>query len=221
VVCIQYTRFSGNYPTNTPSPVYDILYRNTNTNSHQNKIRNRKKMEAGPKLSSRKVVEKKKVQPTVPNSARGVVHISKLPHEFGESELRKFYGQFGTISKLRLSRSTRTARSRGYAYIRFQLPEVAKIAVEATHNYIIAGKPIMAEVIEPEAVHPELFKGHNRKFIDRRLIVGSQIRKKHNSKRHMTLGESTLEKDSERRSKLEEAGVEYEYTRKVVATTSA
>lgn len=35
--------------------------------------------------------------------------------------------QFGTVTKVRLSRSKKTTRSRGYAFMEFQSAEVAKV----------------------------------------------------------------------------------------------
>jgi len=39
---------------------------------------------------------------------------------FNEKELKGFFNQFGEVSKLRVSRSKKTARSKGYAFLEFK-----------------------------------------------------------------------------------------------------
>ena len=177
-------------------------------------------MSAAPKLSSRKVTESKKQPASAAVKAarkkESIIHISHLPAEYSEKEMRSFFGQFGTILKLRLSRSKKTARSRGYGYIQFELPEVAKIAVEATNNYFIGGRPILVESMAPEAVLPDLFKGCSRKFLDARPNREKLVRQNHNSHTHSHSTKVKLVKDDTRSAKLAAAGVEYKFVRKVV-----
>ena len=171
---------------------------------------------AATKLSSRKVPEKKHTAPKTPKGKQAVLHVSQLPIEYTEKELRTFFCQFGRVTKLRLSRSNKTARSRGYAYIQYELPELAKIAAEATNNYFIGGKPIRVEHMNPEAVLPELFKGCKKTKIDPRPRRFATLRKGHNSKTHSIAQEETLKKDQTRASKLAAAGIDYDFTRRVI-----
>lgn len=174
-------------------------------------------MSEAPKLSSRKVVQKKKVEPEVPRSKIAVLHFSHIPSEYTEKEARQFFGQFGTIRKLRISRSKRTARSRGYGYIQFQLPEVAEIVAAATNDYFIGGKPIRVEVMKPEAIPKDLFKGHNKKFVDTRLFMHAKRRKAHNSKNHTGSSAEKLQQDQSKISKLADVGIDYDFERKVIS----
>jgi nucleolar protein 15 len=50
-------------------------------------------------------------------SKRGVVYIGHLTRGFNEEELKKFFGQFGTVSKIRVARSKTSGRSKGYAFL--------------------------------------------------------------------------------------------------------
>lgn len=176
-------------------------------------------MTATPKLSSRNVPKKAKVSHDankVSTKKLSVIHISHLPQEYTERELRLFFGQFGKILKLRLSRSPKTARSRGYGYVQFELPDVAQIAAEATNNYFIAGRPISVEVMKPEAVLPALFTGANKKMIDPMRRRAAEVRKEHNRFTHARASGRALKKDTERTSKLAAAGVDYEFVRRVI-----
>jgi nucleolar protein 15 len=167
------------------------------------------------KLSSRKTPAVKTTIPVVSKRTQSIVFFSGVPKQFSEREIRTFFGQFGKICKLRLSRSKKTAGSKGYGYIQFEFPEIAKIVSEATNNHIIAGKAIVVQHMDPESVWPELFKGHNRTFRDLRPSREAIRRKRHNKSTHETMSLSKIEKDSKRAAKLAEMGIEYEFTRKV------
>jgi len=158
----------------------------------------------------------KKSTPAIPRKKQAVVYFGRVPHEFSEKEIRVFFGQFGRILKLRLSRSKRTARSKGYGYIQYELAEVAKIVGETTNNHFIAGKPITVKHMTPESVWPKLFEGHNRKFRDVRPTLEAKRRKLHNSKTHEATGADKIDKDAKRAAKMAELGIEYDFSRKVI-----
>ena len=58
---------------------------------------------------------------------RGVIYISHVPHGFYEKQMREFFGQFGSVTNLRLGRSKRTGRSCGFAFVEFKYKEVATV----------------------------------------------------------------------------------------------
>ena len=174
-------------------------------------------MVASPKLSSRKVPTKSGVK-TRANAASkkqdAVIAFHRLPHDFSEKEVRAFFGQFGRIFKLRLSRSNKTGNSRGYGFIQYELPDVAKIAVDATNNYFIGGKPIRTEILNPEAVHKGLFIGAPAG--NHALHRSAKVRKAHNKTIHGLVEAEKLDKDVTRSAKLAALGIEYDFTRRVV-----
>ena len=120
--------------------------------------------------------KRSKVAPT-PKSA-GVLYLGHIPHGFYEDEMRKFFSQFGTISRLRLARNKKTGRSKHYAFIEFKVGEVASIVAKAMNGYMMYSRLLVARVVPPKHLHPETFKNADRKFkvIDRTAIE----RKKHN-----------------------------------------
>ena len=59
---------------------------------------------------------------------RGVVYISHIPHGFYEKQMRQFFAQFGSVTNLRLGRSGKTGKSRGFAFVEFKYPEVAAVS---------------------------------------------------------------------------------------------
>jgi nucleolar protein 15 len=50
---------------------------------------------------------------------KGIIYIGHLPKGFNETELKSFFTQFGEVSKLRVARSQKTARPKGYAFLQF------------------------------------------------------------------------------------------------------
>ena len=73
-------------------------------------------------------------------SDRGILYVGHLPKGFNETELKNFFQQFGQVTKLRVSRSKKTARSRGYAFLEFAEKKVAEIASKAMNNYLLFGR---------------------------------------------------------------------------------
>lgn len=95
-----------------------------------------------------KNVKKRSFDPIKAN--RGVVLLKNIPHGFYEDEMRSYFGQFGLVTRVRLARSERTGRSKGYAYIEFKVPEVAEIAADTMNNYIMFKHVLKSVYIPPD-----------------------------------------------------------------------
>jgi RNA recognition motif-containing protein len=65
-----------------------------------------------------KVDEKKKN--TWP--ADGVVYLGHLPHGFYEEQLKGYFSQYGEVLGVKVARSKKTARSKGYGFVQFRYP---------------------------------------------------------------------------------------------------
>ena len=66
-----------------------------------------------------------------------VLYIGHVPHGFYEDQMRAYFGQFGDVTRLRLSRNKKTGKSKHYAYCEFKHPEVAAIVAESMDNYLL------------------------------------------------------------------------------------
>ena len=99
------------------------------------------------------------------DGSKGIVYVGHLPQGFEEEGLKKFFEQFGKIQKIRLSRSKKTGRSRGYAFLEFKVKKDAEIAVQTMNKYIIFGKQLDCHMIEPELAHKDMFKNGNRDWV--------------------------------------------------------
>lgn len=89
---------------------------------------------------------------------RGVLLIKNLPKGFLEKELRKYFRQYGRITRLRLARSERTGGTKGHAFIEFKYPEVAKVAAEAMNDYLMYRQRLKTVYIPPDQQDHDYFK---------------------------------------------------------------
>lgn len=89
---------------------------------------------------------------------RGVLLIKNLPKGFFEKQLKKYFSQYGEVTRLRLARSERTGGSKGFAYLEFKYPEVAKVAAEAMDGYLMFRQRLKTVYIPPEAQDHDYFK---------------------------------------------------------------
>lgn len=87
------------------------------------------------KISEKKKQKRKRVPKNT--SQRGAIYIGRIPHGFYEDQLKSYFDQFGIVSRVKLARSKRTGRSKGYAFVEFYSSEVAKVAAEAMNNYLM------------------------------------------------------------------------------------
>lgn len=78
--------------------------------------------------------------------------------------MRAYFSQFGEITRLRLSRNRITGRSKHYAFVEFSSASVAKIVAETMDNYLMYGHILKCKFIPSEQLHPEIWKGANRRF---------------------------------------------------------
>jgi len=124
-----------------------------------------------------------------------------------------FFSQFGTIKKLRLARNKKTAKSKHYAFIEFESPEIAKIVSESMNNYLLYGHKLVCSVVPQDKLHPDTFKGANRKFkkIPYRTIAKDQQNAPKEPEQVQQNVERLLKKERTKRQKLEELGIEYEF----------
>ncbi|KAL5334452.1 hypothetical protein BJX70DRAFT_378292 [Aspergillus crustosus] len=94
----------------------------------------------------------------------GAVYVGRIPHGFYEHQMRAYFSQFGEITRLRLSRNRITGASKHYAFIEFGSESVAKIVAGTMDNYLMYGHILKCKFIPAEQIHPELWKGANRRF---------------------------------------------------------
>eukprot|EP01130_Rhizamoeba_saxonica_P010894 TRINITY_DN4492_c0_g1_i4.p1 TRINITY_DN4492_c0_g1~~TRINITY_DN4492_c0_g1_i4.p1 ORF type:complete len:249 (+),score=73.26 TRINITY_DN4492_c0_g1_i4:36-782(+) len=143
----------------------------------------------------------------------GVIYLGHIPYGFFEAQMREYFTQFGEISRLRLSRNKRTGRSKHYCFIQFFDPFVAQVVADTMDGYIMYERALVCKLIPPEKVHPNLFKGANKKYVPKRTRL-EHIAKRNAEKTEEQKQKSQtrlLKKEERKRRKLAELGIDYEF----------
>ncbi|ORZ33918.1 hypothetical protein BCR44DRAFT_118253 [Catenaria anguillulae PL171] len=104
-------------------------------------------------------------------ASRGVIYLGRIPHGFYEDEMRQYFTQFGTVTRLRLSRNKKTGKSKHYAFVEFKDGDVADVVASTMNGYLMFGQVLVCKRLPHSQVHPELFKGANRKFRPANLVA--------------------------------------------------
>ncbi|KAH7907281.1 hypothetical protein BJ138DRAFT_1160553 [Hygrophoropsis aurantiaca] len=148
-----------------------------------------------------------------PTKDKGVLSISRLPHGFYEDQLRGYFSQFGTVTRLRISRSKKTGRSKHYGFLEFDSSAVAQIVAETMDNYLLMGHILRCKIIPPDEVHPELWVGANRKWraIPRDRIARLEHNKARTEENIQKAENRLLKRQNERKRKLLEVGIKYDF----------
>ncbi|KAK2748737.1 hypothetical protein FQN57_000318 [Myotisia sp. PD_48] len=136
-----------------------------------------------PKKVSKKIRKQEKEEGQ--SGEPGVVYVGRVPHGFYEHEMRAYFSQFGTISKLRLSRNRVTGRSKHYAFIEFTTTSVAKVVADTMDNYLMFGHILKCKFVPNDKLHEDIWKGANRRFkvtpwnkIERQRLESGKTREK-------------------------------------------
>jgi len=142
----------------------------------------------------------------------GVMYIGHIPRGFFEKEMRSFFSQFGSVTRLRLARSQRTGGSKGYAFIEFKHEEVAKVAADTMNNYLMYRQLLKCEFVPAEKVHPDTFKNSHRPFDPPKRAAMN--RERHNAQKTPKQEAQSKRKRNKRMNQkmaaLKEMGIEYE-----------
>ncbi|KAG2459315.1 MK67I protein, partial [Polypterus senegalus] len=141
----------------------------------------------------------------------GVICLRHIPQGFYEKEIREYFSQFGKVVRLRLSRSKKTGRSKGYAFLEFECDEVAKIVANTMNNYLIGERLLKCNVIPPEKVHPTLFKGCNTIFKKPSLPAVSRYNKVRTAEQNSKMTKKLLQKEHQKRKRLAGKGIDYDF----------
>ena len=125
--------------------------------------------------------------------------------------MHSYFSQFGTITRLRLSRNRQTGKSKHYAWIEFLSKDVAEIVAETMDGYLIHPHRIVCKVVE--SVDERVWEGANKVF---KKIPWAKInRERVEGKRTKEKWEDLVRKEEERKvkrnEKIKEMGIEYEF----------
>ncbi|KAL2863090.1 uncharacterized protein BJX67DRAFT_364761 [Aspergillus lucknowensis] len=164
------------------------------------------------KKAKRKILKLQKQHKAEATEEPGTVYVGRIPHGFYEHQMRSYFSQFGEITRLRLSRNRLTGRSKHYAFIEFASESVAKIVAATMDNYLMYGHILKCKYVSSQQLHPELWKGANRRF--KRTPWNRIEQKRLNKGKSREKWAKNIEQEQKRRlakaEKLKELGYEFE-----------
>jgi nucleolar protein 15 len=153
-------------------------------------------------------------------SKKNVLYLGHVPHGFFEHEIKDFLSQFGKVQQVRVSRSKKTGKSRGYAFVQLQHADVAEIVRKTMHGYILMGRSLVCQSVPEEHVHERMFQGGwtGKDSIVETYANARKIRaqahgkiaetKEGQARRQTRLASS----DKARKARLASKGIKYEYS---------
>lgn len=86
------------------------------------------------------------------SAQKTIIKLNNIPHGFYEDQMQKYFSQFGKVKRVLLIRSKKTHKSRGFGFVEFQLPQVAKAAAEAMHNYLFFNQVLKCRLMSVSEV---------------------------------------------------------------------
>ncbi|XP_069120413.1 MKI67 FHA domain-interacting nucleolar phosphoprotein-like [Argopecten irradians] len=145
---------------------------------------------------------------------KGVIYLGHIPRGFFEPQMKSFFQQFGTVTRLKLSRSKKTGHSKGYAFVEFLHEDVAKVVVETMNNYLMFERLLKCEFVPNEKVHEDTFRGAKKTIVpfkSRKKDIN--IYNKPKSKKEQLKSMKTfMSKNKKKAEKLKALGMEFNFS---------
>lgn len=136
-----------------------------------------------------KKIKAKKV-PTKKES--GVVYLGHLPHGFYEKQIKQYMSQFGKVKAVKVSRSIKTGKSKGYAFVEFYSDEVAKVVADTMDNYLVFERIVKCQYVPTAKLHPKMMGRRSGVFKPPKAHIVARDR--HNNKHKELKQEKTIQR---------------------------
>ncbi|TMW66179.1 hypothetical protein Poli38472_003944 [Pythium oligandrum] len=142
-----------------------------------------------------------------------VIYLGRIPHGFYEAQMRGFFEQFGTVSRLRLSRNKRSGKSKHYAFVQFEEPEVAQVVASTMNGYRLFDHVMTCHIIPVSAIHERMFVGANKTFkpLPWRAIARNQHNAERSYEQTVARNKRLVKKDNQKRKILQALGIKYDF----------
>lgn len=150
-------------------------------------------------------------QPEKQKLTPGVIYVGHLPPSLYETQIRAYFSQFGTVTRLRLSRSKKTGNSKGYGFVEFESEDVARIAAETMNNYLFGERLLKCHIIPPEKVHEELFREWHMPFKRPSFPAVKRYNQKRTLRQKLRMEERFKKKEKSLRKRLAKKGIDYNF----------
>ena len=201
--------YSPNYCSFLSDPVYSDGEDDQNEDSEPELI-SAKINKKGTKRNKRKKDNNKSDASDEPSS---VIYLGHLPVGFEEREITVFLNQFGNVMRCRVSRSKKTGRSRGYAFVEFVDHDVAKVVAETMSGYFLLEKRLVCHILPQDQVHELMFAKAKR--IATKADIHKKARLEVNKQRSTDalkgITAKLVKREELKRKKLAALGIDYDF----------
>jgi len=154
------------------------------------------------------------------SEASNVVYIGHLPIGFEEHQMKGFFEQFGSTLNLRVNRSKKTGKCKGFAFVQFHDPEVAKIVADAMNGYFLMEKRLVCNVVPMDKLHPNLFTSKWYRNKNGRNEAIEVVNRKRSKDEMQKRTDRYLSREAKRLKKLADLGIDYGFTGSVAAAST-
>eukprot|EP01135_Chromosphaera_perkinsii_P004675 Nk52_evm24s293 gene=Nk52_evmTU24s293 len=162
------------------------------------------------KLSSLKA----KAKTAADEEMSSVVYMGHIPFGFFEEQVRGFFEQFGVVKNVKISRSKKSGRSKGYGFVQFEDVEVAQIAAETMDNYLIFGRLLKCKCMKKSEVeNKNIFRGCDHKFrtIPWRMVDKARHNKPKTVEGVRKIKNRLVKKQAKKAAMMKELGMKYTF----------
>jgi len=150
---------------------------------------------------------------TVSDEPSTVIYLGHLPVGFEEREITVFLNQFGNVKRCRVSRSIKTGRTRGYAFVEFSDEDVAKVVAETMSGYFLLEKRLVCHVLPNDKVHDLMFAKPKRvaSKADRQKKARVEANKRRSADALKGITAKLVKREEMKRKKLASLGIDYNF----------
>jgi RNA recognition motif-containing protein len=79
------------------------------------------------------------------------IYVGNLSYELTEEDLKQAFGEFGTVSSVKIIMDRYTGRSKGFGFVEMANDEEGKNAISKLNGKELKGRPIKCDVARPPA----------------------------------------------------------------------
>jgi cold-inducible RNA-binding protein len=76
------------------------------------------------------------------------LYVGNLPYSVGENELRRLFGQAGTVESVTLPLDRETGRPRGFGFVQMADDEEANTAIQMFNGYNLEGRQLRVNLAQ-------------------------------------------------------------------------
>ncbi|HUX88680.1 MAG TPA: RNA-binding protein [Chloroflexota bacterium] len=82
------------------------------------------------------------------------LYIGNLPYSVSENELKRLFGQAGTVESVTMPLDRQTGRPRGFAFVQMANDQEADDAIRMFNNYSLDGRQLRINVAQEREFRP-------------------------------------------------------------------